>query len=133
VTTRKGNSGRWGGPWNCPYCDYKSTRKFNMCLHIDRRHRTRYNPFHDFRPINENPNLQKRVTFYDSMRYSEGNQPSLNSYPNSNYSVERYLWIRNLSQQIIWSLLLCCLLFWRRWWNRPNHVYLFRTCHGNLY
>jgi hypothetical protein len=31
-------------PWNCPYCKLKSTRRWNVSTHIQRKHPGHYNP-----------------------------------------------------------------------------------------
>jgi len=99
VSTVRGNSGRWDGPWNCPFCDYKSPRKWNMRVHIDRRHGKTDNPYYHFPPKAENPNLHKRVSSKDSIGFSV-NSPSLTPQPIQDNSMVRSLWIQYLLKQI---------------------------------
>jgi hypothetical protein len=64
-------------PYQCPHCDRVSTRKWNLSIHIGRRHKGKYNPFL----------IGKKMVLTDSQYQSQNGLEFSNSFsPKINYS-----------------------------------------------
>ena len=60
-------------PFFCPYCEQTSMRRWNLSIHVIRKHKGRYNPFPDL----------KDVTYFESHpRQPPNPEPSDSLLPN---------------------------------------------------
>jgi hypothetical protein len=78
-------------PYNCPYCTHKSTRKWSLKVHIDRKHGDEWNPVQ--MPI-------KKLTFNDDTRTLKKNSNSLLPDFDPNSPIQPSFQLQFLLQQI---------------------------------